>query len=84
MLIILRPGLISIDIGAIGHCLSCTGLVAMIIIKIQSRTESSVTIVAYMGIFLGFFDFTGDVGLGALWGSNIGLDDINRPIKAYC
>ena len=29
--------------------------VAMIIIKIQSRTESSVTIVAYMGIFLGVF-----------------------------
>ena len=56
MLIILRPGLISIDKGALlvtaGAALWA---VAMIIIKIQSRTESSVTIVAYMGIFLGVF-----------------------------
>ena len=56
MLIILRPGLIAIDTGA----LLVTGsaalwAVAMIIIKIQSRTESSLTIVAYMGIFLGVF-----------------------------
>ena len=34
----------------------------MIIIKIQSRTESSVTIVAYMGIFLGLFSL-----LPAIW-----------------
>ncbi len=56
MLIILRPGLIAIDKGALlvtaGAALWA---VAMIIIKIQSRTESSVTIVAYMGIFLGVF-----------------------------
>ena len=56
MLIILRPGLIAVDIGALlvtaGAALWA---VAMIIIKIQSRTESSVTIVAYMGIFLGIF-----------------------------
>ncbi|MCH1413162.1 MAG: DMT family transporter [Rhodobacteraceae bacterium] len=56
MLIILRPGLVAIDTGA----LLVTGsaalwAVAMIIIKIQSRTESSLTIVAYMGIFLGVF-----------------------------
>lgn len=56
MLIILRPGLVAIDTGA----LLVTGsaalwAVAMVIIKILSRTESSVTIVAYMGIFLGFF-----------------------------
>ena len=56
MLIILRPGLIEIDKGSLlvtaGAALWA---VAMIIIKIQSRTESSVTIVAYMGIFLGVF-----------------------------
>jgi drug/metabolite transporter (DMT)-like permease len=56
MLIILRPGIVEIDTGA----LLVTGsaalwAVAMVIIKILSRTESSVTIVAYMGIFLGIF-----------------------------
>lgn len=56
MLIILRPGIVAIDTGA----LLVTGAaalwaVAMIIIKILSRTESSLTIVAYMGIFLGLF-----------------------------
>ena len=56
MLIILRPGLISIDIGALLVTASAAlWAVAMIIIKIQSRTEASVTIVAYMGIFLGVF-----------------------------
>ena len=63
MLIILRPGLVAIDTGA----LLVTGsaalwAVAMIIIKIQSRTESSLTIVAYMGIFLGVFSIA-----PALW-----------------
>ena len=63
MLIILRPGLVAIDAGA----LLVTGsaalwAVAMIIIKIQSRTESSLTIVAYMGIFLGVFSIA-----PALW-----------------
>jgi len=56
MLIILRPGLVAIDTGAllvIGS--AALWAVAMIIIKIQSRTESSLTIVAYMGIFLGVF-----------------------------
>ena len=56
MLIILRPGLVAIDTGAllvIGS--AALWAVAMIIIKIQSRTESSLTIVAYMGIFLGIF-----------------------------
>ena len=56
MLIILRPGIVAIDTGA----LLVTGAaalwaVAMIIIKILSRTESSLTIVTYMGIFLGVF-----------------------------
>jgi drug/metabolite transporter (DMT)-like permease len=56
MLIILRPGLVAIDTGAL-LVIGSAGLwaVAMIIIKIQSRTESSLTIVAYMGIFLGVF-----------------------------
>jgi drug/metabolite transporter (DMT)-like permease len=63
MLIILRPGLVAIDTGA----LLVTGAallwaVAMIVIKILSRTESSLTIVAYMGIFLGAFSI-----LPALW-----------------
>lgn len=56
MLIILRPGFVVIDKGAILVTVAA-GLwaVAMIIIKILSRTESSLTIVAYMGIFLGLF-----------------------------
>jgi drug/metabolite transporter (DMT)-like permease len=63
MLIILRPGIVEIDTGA----LLVTGsaalwAVAMVIIKILSRTESSVTIVAYMGIFLGIFSV-----VPALW-----------------
>lgn len=63
MLIVLRPGLIAIDTGA----LLVTGAallwaVAMILIKILSRTESSLTIVAYMGIFLGVFS-----SIPALW-----------------
>lgn len=56
MLIILRPGLVAIDTGALLVIESAAlWAVAMIIIKIQSRTESSLTIVAYMGIFLGVF-----------------------------
>jgi drug/metabolite transporter (DMT)-like permease len=56
MLIILRPGLTTIDTGALLVTASAAlWAVAMIIIKIQSRTESSLTIVAYMGIFLGVF-----------------------------
>ena len=63
MLIILRPGLVAIDTGAllvIGSAVLWA--VAMLIIKIQSRTESSLTIVAYMGIFLGVFSIA-----PALW-----------------
>lgn len=63
MLIILRPGLVAIDTGAllvIGS--AALWAVAMIIIKVQSRTESSLTIVAYMGIFLGIFSIA-----PALW-----------------
>ena len=63
MLIVLRPGLVVIDTGAllvIGSAVLWA--VAMLIIKIQSRTESSLTIVAYMGIFLGVFSIA-----PALW-----------------
>ncbi len=56
MLIILRPGIVAIDAGALLVTASAAlWAVAMIIIKILSRTESSLTIVAYMGIFLGLF-----------------------------
>ena len=63
MLIILRPGLVAIDIGALLVTASAAlWAVAMVIIKILSRTESSVTIVAYMGLFLGLFYSCGAAG----------------------
>lgn len=63
MLIILRPGLVAIDLGALlVTAAAALWAVAMILIKILSRTESSLTIVAYMGIFLGAFSI-----LPALW-----------------
>ena len=63
MLIILRPGLVAIDAGAVlTICAAALWAVAMVLIKILSRTESSLTIVAYMGIFLGIFSI-----LPALW-----------------
>ena len=63
MLIILRPGLVVIDTGALLVTMSAAlWAVAMIIIKILSRTDSSLTIVAYMGIFLGGFSIA-----PALW-----------------
>ncbi|KIN61792.1 RNA polymerase sigma-54 factor [Sulfitobacter noctilucae] len=63
MLIILRPGLVALDTGAL-LVLGSAALwaVAMVIIKVLSRTESSLTIVAYMGIFLGVFSI-----FPALW-----------------
>lgn len=63
MLIILRPGLVAIDTGALlVTCSAALWAVAMVLIKILSRTESSLTIVAYMGIFLGIFSI-----FPALW-----------------
>ena len=53
MLIILRPGLTVVETGAlfvVGSALLWS--VALIIVKILSRTESSIAIVAWMGIFL--------------------------------
>lgn len=53
MLIILRPGIIEIELGALLAAGSAAlWAVAMILIKILSRTESSVAIVAWMGVFL--------------------------------
>ncbi|MEX0338335.1 MAG: DMT family transporter [Arenibacterium sp.] len=53
MLIVLRPGFAVVETGAL-LAVSAAALwaVAMIIIKMLSRTESSVAIVAWMGIFL--------------------------------
>lgn len=53
MLIILRPGLVSVDAGAL-YAVAAAMLwsFALIIVKTLSRTESSVAIVAWMGIFL--------------------------------
>ena len=56
MLIILRPGLVVIDTGALLVIGSASlWAVTMILIKILSRTESSVSIAGWMGIFLGLF-----------------------------
>lgn len=56
MLIILRPGLITLDTGslfAVGSALLWS--IAMIFVKTLSRTDSSIAIVAWMGIFLSVF-----------------------------
>lgn len=53
MLIILRPGFVALEFGALLAAGSAAlWAVAMILIKMLSRTESSVAIVAWMGIFL--------------------------------
>lgn len=56
MLIVLRPGLIPLELGpllVIGS--SLVWAICMIIIKMLSRTDSSLCIVAYMNIFLTVF-----------------------------
>ena len=56
MLIILRPGVGVLEPGALMVVASAAlWAVAMIMIKVLSRTDSSVAIVAWMGIFLGLF-----------------------------
>ncbi|MEX2518917.1 MAG: DMT family transporter [Paracoccaceae bacterium] len=56
MLIVLRPGLAAVETGALlALCAATLWAAALIIIKILSRTESSVAIVAWMGIFLSAF-----------------------------
>ncbi|MBY8975843.1 EamA family transporter [Rhodobacteraceae bacterium NNCM2] len=53
MLVILRPGIAVIEPGALmALAAAAIWAVAMILIKMLSRTESSVAIVAWMGIFL--------------------------------
>jgi drug/metabolite transporter (DMT)-like permease len=52
-LIIIRPGIIAIDLGAmLVICSSAIWACAMLIIKVLTRTDSSVTITLYMGVFL--------------------------------
>ncbi|HET7408773.1 MAG TPA: DMT family transporter [Paracoccaceae bacterium] len=56
MLIVLRPGLIPLELGPLlVVCSSFLWAICMIIIKVMSRTESSLSIVAYMNIFLALF-----------------------------
>ena len=53
MLIVLRPGLAVVEPGALMALVAAMlWAVAMILIKILSRTDSSVAIVAWMGIYL--------------------------------
>lgn len=57
-LIVLRPGFSVVETGPLlVIAASALWAVAMILIKILSRTETSVAIVAWMGIFLGAFSF---------------------------
>ena len=52
-MIIIRPGLAALDAGAMLVLVSSAGwAVAMLIIKHLAKTESSVTLTAYMGLFL--------------------------------
>lgn len=56
VLLVLRPGLSVVETGALlALFASALWAVAMILIKIMSRTESSVAIVAWMGIYLSLF-----------------------------
>ena len=56
MLIVLRPGLIPFELGPMLVVISSfLWAICMIIIKVMSRTESSLAIVAYMNIFLALF-----------------------------
>jgi drug/metabolite transporter (DMT)-like permease len=52
-IVILRPGLVGIETGSLLVLFSAVAWsVTMIVIKVLSRTESSVTITAYMAIFM--------------------------------
>jgi drug/metabolite transporter (DMT)-like permease len=56
MLVILRPGLIPLELGPVlVVASSLLWATVMIIIKVMSRTESSLAIVAYMNIFLAIY-----------------------------
>ncbi len=62
-LVILRPGIIPMDLGSI-LVLSSAFLwgITMIVIKVLSRTDSAITITSYMNVMLAFFAF-----IPALW-----------------
>ena len=56
MVIILRPGVIPLELGPVLVIVSSMiWATVLIIIKVMSRTESSLAIVAYMNIFLALF-----------------------------
>ena len=56
MLVIVRPGFIPLGLGPLlVICSTLFWAIVLTIIKIMSRTESSLTIVAYMNIFLSVF-----------------------------
>jgi drug/metabolite transporter (DMT)-like permease len=56
MLVILRPGLVPLELGPVLVVVSSLlWATVMIIIKVMSRTESSLAIVAYMNIFLAIY-----------------------------
>ncbi len=58
MLVIVRPGVIPLDLGPIlVICSTLLWATVLTMIKIMSRTESSLTIVAYMNIFLAIYAF---------------------------
>jgi len=57
-MVILRPGMVTIDLGMVLVLTSSAiWACAMLIIKVLSRTDSSVTITAYQGLFLTPFSF---------------------------
>jgi drug/metabolite transporter (DMT)-like permease len=56
VIVILRPGMIPIELGSVLVISSAFfWAIVMIIIKVMSRTESSLVIVAYMNIFLAIY-----------------------------
>ncbi|MFV0473994.1 MAG: DMT family transporter [Pikeienuella sp.] len=58
MLTIIRPGFVEVDAGSLlAIAAALLWGIAVILIKILSRTESSVTIVVWMGVFLSAFSF---------------------------
>lgn len=57
-LVILRPGIVAVDLGSVLTIVSAALWgIAMIMIKVMGRTDSSLTITAYMAIFLTVFSF---------------------------
>lgn len=58
VLVILRPGMIPIDAGsALVLASAVLWAIVLMIIRVMGRTESSMTITAYMNLFLSLFSF---------------------------